>query len=141
MVATTYTATSLTPGTTYKFKVQARNAFGFSDFSDPVSILAASKPSKPSAPTTAWDDSTDLVTVTWSEPATNGAQIDSYSIYIRHDDSLSYSLELTQCDGTEASIISSQTCTISSSVLIVAPFNLPWGASIYAKVLATNSKG
>lgn len=31
-----YTATGLTAGTTYKFKVQARNAFGYSDFSDEV---------------------------------------------------------------------------------------------------------
>ena len=38
---TSYTATSLTPGTTYKFKVQSRNSVGYSPFSNVVSILAA----------------------------------------------------------------------------------------------------
>jgi hypothetical protein len=38
---------TLTPGTTYTFKVKARNNAGFSDFSDPVSILAAKVPDAP----------------------------------------------------------------------------------------------
>ena len=36
-----YTIVGLTAGTTYKFKVSARNDFGQSDYSSPVSILAA----------------------------------------------------------------------------------------------------
>ena len=36
-----YNATSLTEGSTYKFKVEARNVYGFSTFSNTVSILAA----------------------------------------------------------------------------------------------------
>jgi hypothetical protein len=36
-----YTVESLVQGTVYTFKVQARNDYGYSDWSDPVSILAA----------------------------------------------------------------------------------------------------
>ena len=48
----TYTATTLQMGLTYKFKVQSRNAFGFSLDSNEVSILQAEKPLVPNAPTT-----------------------------------------------------------------------------------------
>lgn len=43
----TYTALNLTPGLTYKFKVQSRNAVGLSDFAPEVSILAAKVPDAP----------------------------------------------------------------------------------------------
>lgn len=42
-----YTAYSLTNGVTYKFKVQARSAYGYSDFSAEVSILSAAVPDAP----------------------------------------------------------------------------------------------
>ena len=41
VTATSYTAGSLTQGTTYNFKIQSRNAYGFSAQSSAVSILAA----------------------------------------------------------------------------------------------------
>jgi hypothetical protein len=41
----TYTATSLVQGSTYSFKVEVRNAYGYSAaFSNTVSILAAQTP-------------------------------------------------------------------------------------------------
>jgi hypothetical protein len=110
LTSTSYVALSLTSGTTYKFKVQSSNAFGYSDFSDEVEILAASKPTRPSAPTTTWSDSNDQVTVSWVAPSNNGAVITSYSIYIRQNDGMTYSLELTDCDGTTDAIISATSC-------------------------------
>jgi hypothetical protein len=44
---TIYTATGLTQGLTYSFKVQARNDYGFSDYSEPMSALAAQVPAQP----------------------------------------------------------------------------------------------
>jgi hypothetical protein len=41
LTATTTVVTGLSVGTLYTFKVQARNAFGLSDFSAEVAILAA----------------------------------------------------------------------------------------------------
>jgi hypothetical protein len=49
-----YTTTiSLTAGGTYSFKIRARNAVGFSEDSDPISIIAAEPPAQASAPTLA----------------------------------------------------------------------------------------
>ena len=36
-----YTSTGLTPGNTYRLKIQSRNSVGFSPFSNEVSILAS----------------------------------------------------------------------------------------------------
>lgn len=45
VATTSYTATGLTAGKTYTFKVEARNSFGNSSASVPVSILSSSVPS------------------------------------------------------------------------------------------------
>jgi hypothetical protein len=44
LTATSYTVMGLLAGTTYTFKVQARNEYGLSAYSDTVSILAAEVP-------------------------------------------------------------------------------------------------
>jgi hypothetical protein len=41
ITTTSYTAIDLSQGQSYKFKVQARNAFGFSAFSNELVTLAA----------------------------------------------------------------------------------------------------
>lgn len=75
-----YIATGLVPGTIYKFKVQARNAFGFSATSTELSLYCAFIPSIPLAPTTTVVANT--VVVSWQEPAQNGAAISAYRIRI-----------------------------------------------------------
>lgn len=47
IVGTSYTSPAMTPGTTYKFKVQARNSVGLSSYSEEISILAAQVPNQP----------------------------------------------------------------------------------------------
>jgi hypothetical protein len=42
-----HTITGLTPGVVYSFKVKSRNLVGYSDLSDPTSILAAQIPDAP----------------------------------------------------------------------------------------------
>jgi hypothetical protein len=54
---TKFTATGLTAGTNYEFKVEARNSYSHSSFSDVLSLLAAFKPEAPSAPSTETVDS------------------------------------------------------------------------------------
>jgi hypothetical protein len=57
----------------YKFKVQARNAFGTSEHSVEVFILAAEPPAKPAAPVTTFNKATDQVQINWAEPFTGGS--------------------------------------------------------------------
>lgn len=52
ITSSTFTVIGLTPGTIYKFRVQARNIYGLSEFSAEVLILAAQVPDATSAPTT-----------------------------------------------------------------------------------------
>jgi hypothetical protein len=99
IVTLPYIAVSLTPGTTYSFIVQSRNAFGYSPFSASVEILAAQPPDRPTAPSTVLQDTNILIT--WSAPFAQGSPITSYKIQIRQNDNSSYSLDLTNCDGSQ----------------------------------------
>jgi hypothetical protein len=119
--------------------VQSRNAWSYSDFTSEIVILAAEKPSVPLAPTTSW--SNDQVTIVWQTPASNGAEITSYQILIRQSDGLTFSEDLTNCDGSQAAIMTANSCVIPVQSLKDSPFSLPWGASVWAKVVATNIKG
>jgi hypothetical protein len=45
------------------------------------------------------------------------------------------------CDGSDSVVMSDTKCTVPISVLRAAPFELPWGSSVFAKVMATNIFG
>ena len=67
VTSTSYTQNGLSAGTTYAFKVRARNAVGLSSYSQVISIVAATIPSKPNAPTTSVIDEYQI-SVTWNLP-------------------------------------------------------------------------
>jgi hypothetical protein len=46
------TLTGFTLGQTYVFKVKARNAFSFGEYSSPITILSAKTPNQPDPPVT-----------------------------------------------------------------------------------------
>jgi hypothetical protein len=73
---TSFDNIGLTAGVTYKFKVQARNEFGLSDYSSEVLILAAQLPDTPDAPTTLVVNSN--VHITWVAPNDQGIEIQGY---------------------------------------------------------------
>jgi hypothetical protein len=52
-----------------------------------------------------------------------------------------YSTELINCDGADATIMAATQCTIPKLTLRGEPFNLPWGSSIYVKIIAYNLYG
>ena len=62
------TTAPLTPNTVYKFKVESRNAFGFSaTYSNEVSIRAASLPTAPQTlANNAADTASGIIALTWS---------------------------------------------------------------------------
>ena len=78
---TTFTATGLSAGSTYKFKVQSENDYDFSDYSNEVVILAAQKPSAPPAPETSISGLN--VKIHWGTSSDNGSPITGYTIYIQ----------------------------------------------------------
>lgn len=79
-----YKASGLTAGKNYKFKVEARNSYGFSAYSTVLTILCAALPSTPVAPVTSVVAADVIVTLT--APADNGLPITSFTIYIKQSD-------------------------------------------------------
>jgi len=102
ITSTTYTATGLTAGLTYKFKVEARNIYGFSDYSQEISILCASAPSVPAIPMSR--NVLDQVNFDWVAPFNNGLPITSYKVMIRKSDN-TFAEILDYCNGALATII------------------------------------
>ena len=77
--------TGLTYGTTYEFKVEARNEFGFSEYSSTLSLLCAIMPAVPTSIVTTYDGS--LVKVAWSLSTDYGSPITTYKIFIKESGS------------------------------------------------------
>lgn len=114
----------LTTGETYKFKVFARNSAYTSLLpSNEVTIVCATIPVAPASVVSSNLASTN-VKITWQEPA-SGLTITAYRIQIRQS-SYTFS-EATNCDGSDAAIVSALTCTIPLSVLMSPPFSLSQG--------------
>lgn len=78
--ATSYTSTGLTNGTTYYYKVLARNRDGPSALSGALSAYPSMKPDVPAAPTiTGYTINT--ISLSWNAVANNGAAITQYRVY------------------------------------------------------------
>jgi hypothetical protein len=54
---------------------------------------------------------------------------------------VTYSVDLTNCDGRTDLIINTRTCSVPITTLIASPFSLTWGSSVYTKVIALNAYG
>jgi len=134
ITTTSYTASSLAVNVIYTFKVTARNLVGLGADSSEVSIRAAAVPSAPAAPSTAVNSNVS-VTISWTTPFNGGNPISAYTVAIRQNDGTTYTIESASC------AVSATSCTVPISVLQAAPYNLPWGASVWAKVVAINVVG
>jgi hypothetical protein len=80
-----YTATSITPGSSYRFKVKARNIYGLSTLPSadhtPTLIPAIDIPDKVKFPVITIDGSTPTsVLVTWEAPLDHGSAVDNYEV-------------------------------------------------------------
>lgn len=99
----TFLIETLTPGTTYGFKVQARNQFGLSELSEEFQILCATVPEAPIQPTTTGVES-DVI-ITWAEPFTNGSPITGYKVFIQAADT-DFIQESVHCLSSEVLVAS-----------------------------------
>ena len=120
----------------YKFKVEARNVAGYSLLSSSITILSAAVPTAPAAPTTQVTGSN--VVITWTSNYNGGSSVTSYSITIISSDGSNYYGDSASCSGGNPAVF---TCSVPIATLKAIPFNLPWGASVFAKVSAVNIVG
>jgi hypothetical protein len=54
---------------------------------------------------------------------------------------MNFSIDISNCNGAVPDVILNTLCTVPIATVRAAPFSQPWGASIYAKVIATNIYG
>jgi hypothetical protein len=76
--------------------------------------------------------------VSWIAPGNGGSPITGYTITIGQSDNITFSSDITNCNQLNSIATS---CTIPVTSLKSAPFSLPWGSSVYAKVIAINLYG
>jgi hypothetical protein len=104
LISREYTATGLYSGTTYGFKVKARNSVGYGELSDEILILAAQIPDVPDAPTTTISDRWNVV-IDWTAPYNGGTPITSYTIEIRTADVTVFTVDSVDCSGSDSTIV------------------------------------
>jgi len=62
-------------------------------------------------------------------------------IYILQSDNTTFSIDSTDCDGKDSTIMNATKCSVPITTLRASTYNLPWGSSVYAKLLAYNIYG
>lgn len=98
-------AIGLTFGTTYEFKVEARNSYSYSSYSETITLLCAFKPEPPLVISTT--NTNELVTVSWDELVANGSPITGYRLFYRESDDTTFTEEVLprDCDGSSSGVI------------------------------------
>lgn len=81
LIETALLISDLTFSTTYEFKIEVRTDYGYSLFSDVLSLYCGFKPEPPLVLTT--ENETVNVIFSWDLPVNNGAEVTEYEIYIR----------------------------------------------------------
>ncbi len=122
-MTTTFSVSSaqITPGTTYKFALRARNIYGYaSSISTVVSVTAIDVPDSVPIPSVVIGTGVDAtkVSITWNNPAqTHGSAVDQYEVQFR----TSTGTYVTDSSCNPSSALSSQftsrTCLISMSTI------------------------
>lgn len=79
--------------------------------------------------------------ISWTAPYAGGSAITSYTVKIRETDEVTYTEYGPTCDGADSAVIANRECSVLISILLAAPYSLPWGSGIYARVAAANIKG
>lgn len=77
-LVTTYTVSGVSGGSTYRFKVRAKNIYGYGSFSTELVVTPSDVPGKVAIATTA--NSGTNVVVTWTAPNSHSSTIDVYDI-------------------------------------------------------------
>ena len=106
VVGTSYLATGLTAGTTYEFRLEAKNSYSYSAFSETLTLLCAFVPDPPLTVVTV--NTNELVTVAWSEPVTNGSPVTAYKILVQEKDTGVFTQESVDCDSISNGVVTTR---------------------------------
>ena len=73
----------VTKGAAYRFRIRAKNIWGWGSFSSTTSIVASAVPAQMAAPVTSVDIPTGDLVIDWTAPENNGSPVTMYQIKIR----------------------------------------------------------
>jgi hypothetical protein len=104
-----YLVTGLTPGIQYYIKIEQRNEYGYSEFSNPISFLSAYIPEIPDTVTTSIVDFT-YIKIQWQLASENGSPITAYKVFMKVHGTTDYIEESVDCVGSDATVISTREC-------------------------------
>jgi hypothetical protein len=110
-------------GQTYKIRVRASNFWGWSVFSQTISIKASSVPSKVTAPTTSIDAVTGGILVSWQQPNSNANPITQYLVEAK----LASGFWAKICESTPTVVATTQCVTSMPQFWDAATFNKQLG--------------
>jgi len=127
-------------GKDYKFKVRARNIYGFGPYSAIATFKSSQEPAQITSDNIQTTNSGLSVQITWSKPYNNEDTITAYMVQIRKVDGETYQ-ESAECDASTTAIINARTCTVLIKTLRAGPYELQFNNLIVARVKAKNAFG
>lgn len=128
---------SVVAGQTYKIRVRASNFWGWSVFSQTISIKASSVPNKVTAPSTSIDTATGGILVSWQQPNSNANPITQYLVEAK----LASELWAKICDSTPTVVATMQCVTSMPLYWDAATYNKQLGELVQFRVSAFNLNG
>lgn len=121
------------------FRLRALNTHGWGPYSNEITVIPSSAPSKMAVVTTVTENV--YVKISWAQPNDNGAAITANKIVILEVDGLTWT-ESASCNGADATTFSDEYCLMPMSELTdPSAYGLPINRPVYAKVQAFNLKG
>lgn len=138
-LVTSFTVNGVTGGQPYKFRVRARNIYGYGEYSPVLTIVPHDVPGKTGIPTVALSGSDDTaVEVSWALPNEHSSPITKYEILFMQANG-DFVPEPTNCDGAVSAIVTARKCTVPMGTIRTLTL-LPRDSLIRVKVRAYNMK-
>lgn len=139
-LVTSFTVNGVLGGQPYKFRVRARNIYGYGDYSPAATIIPHDVPGKTGIPTVALSGSDDTaVEVSWALPNEHSSPITKYEILFMQANG-DFVPEPTYCDGAAVpTIVTARKCTVPMGTIRTLTL-LPRDSLIRVKVRAYNMK-
>jgi len=129
----------LQPEINYKFRVRARNIYGWGIWSQETTLFTSDVPLGTTSITMTVVHMS--IKISWTKPFENYNPIDKYRIYIRDTTGLEWNLDGLNCNGTVPQIVTERNCVIPMNTLRAAPHSLGLDQEIVVKVQGHNERG
>jgi hypothetical protein len=136
---TTYLVTdNVIEGKSYRFRLRAKNVWGWGAYSSETTVKAAREPAQMTHVATSVDAATGDLVISWQEPNIQGDAITEYLVEIADAAQAQWTEYTPTCDGADPTLLS---CQVAMSVLEADPYSYQQGEMVIARITAYNSYG